>query len=419
MAGLFGAKQQQPWLDILRQLQAVQAGERMPGGVTAPVGPVTGRPMPPAMQEPIAPKGGGLFGGSRAIAAKTRAADQAAKIADMNSQQNPRQSAPGRRYGMGERLYDLFADYNGAPTIRESIERQSERDRARAEAAQFGADFGKAGMNMNGENADQTYALMARQIAERQARGEDVGPLITLADNLRGNALASAMANSGAIPDPLRPVARAAPSAGAAFAYDQNAQDLYGSPSSPGGVWRGSKAGNDFEQVIGAQPGWDWTVDEAGNAAPRPGGPADPAYDYEAAFNRTAGQVAATPPDPVDPLSEGQVVASVLQKALTAGSPDALNPAERAIFDKAVAQSGGNMDMLTALLLGGGGQGVPQSRPGAGGSPYGQPQQRGGGGGSTGAGTQANPARPQTQADYDRLPRGAYFIDEDGLKVKE
>lgn len=412
---LFGAARQQPdWMDFLRRLQAGQmgAGEAMP---TAPVGPVNGQPLPPAAL--AAPKGGGLFGGSRPSPA------QAAKIADMNSQPNQRQTAqqPGGppRYGMLHRLYDAAATYEGAPTFRDAMAQGEAAQRQRAEAAQFGADFGKAGMNMNGDNADQTYALMARQIAERQARGEDVSSLITLADNLRGNALASAMANSAAIPENLRSTARAAPSAGAAFAYDQQGQDLYGSPGSPGGVWRGSKAGPDFKQVIGAQPGWDWTVDAQGNAAPRPGGPADPAYDYESAYNRTAGQVAATPPDPVDPLSEGQVVAGVLQKALTAGSPDALNPAERAIFDKAVAQTGGNMDMLTALLLGGGAQGVPQSRPGAGGSPYGQPQQRGGGGGSTGAGTQANPARPQTQADYDRLPRGAYFIDEDGLKVKE
>ena len=150
----------------------------------------------------------------------------------------------------------------------------------------------------------------------------------------------------------------------------------------------------DFSQVLGPQPGWEWQQNPDGSAAPRPGGPADPSYQYQTDFQSAKARVDAAPPEPIDPPGQSEVVAQVMLKAQQVGV-EGLNDVERRIFDYATTRPA-SVDPL-ALLLGQGGA-----------QPYGQPsgqtrQQSGG------------PARPQTQADFDRLPRGTRYIDpEDG-----
>lgn len=113
-------------------------------------------------------------------------------------------------------------------------------------------------------------------------------------------------------------------------------------------------------------------------------------------------------PDSTNPLSTDRVTAAALDKWVR-GEP--LSPNEQSLVDlyKQRAQSGG----LLGMLLGGGIPGLGAypggSPPSVGGaqppvSPA-QPPKQGGNGRSA-----ASPARPQTQADFDKLPVNAWFV---------
>lgn len=89
-------------------------------------------------------------------------------------------------------------------------------------------------------------------------------------------------------------------------------------------------------------------------------------------------------------VTRSDVEGRVLQKAITQGA-DTLTAAERQVYDRAVAMPAQS-------------QGWGATMP----SPTGAaPQQAG----APGNGSQQSPARPATQADLDRLPVGAFYVD--------
>jgi hypothetical protein len=132
--------------------------------------------------------------------------------------------------------------------------------------------------------------------------------------------------------------------------------------------------------------GWRQQTDDRNFSYQQGRDQADDAYrDEELDFRRDALTV---------PNSTGDVVAPILAKVATQGE-GSLNEGERAIFDNWKRQQQTPFGTAPGLPGLPGLPGGPSSGPqGAGSSPQ-------------------NPARPQTEADFARLPAGSYFVDPD------
>lgn len=390
-----------------RELKAMEGLFGQPGMLTAtaPMGDITGAPLPP-VDTPADGRHPGLFGGKATAMAKMAEGGDA-KLAEAVGQ-GPAQPRSGGRWqnmNWGERIQGIGAILQNLAYGTDHMNAVTQRHDDRM----FGQEFNQllsayqaGGGDKGGPESDKYLGAMDRALAARAAQGRDIRPFNDLVAGSRQRSLSAMMANGmGPNTSPaVRAAMQLAPGAGAGFALDQNANDIY---SVGGGLWRGSKGGGDFSNVVAQQPPWEWQQNPDGSTQPRPGGPADPDYSYRQSYEGMRGRVDATPPSPAEPPSQSQVVAEVLQRAMRDGV-DALKPAERQIFDYATTRSNG-MDGLLGFLMGGmggGGQGSGQSQgPGGG-------QSRGGDGRSA-----SSPAQPQSQADYDRLPPGAYFVDPD------
>lgn len=172
---------------------------------------------------------------------------------------------------------------------------------------------------------------------------------------------------------------------------------------------------------------------------PVTGGPADPKYVRETAYNRADGQRDAAPPawvvygpqgggGRID--STGDVLAPILSK-VAAGQQ--LSPGEQTLFDR-WNNSSGSDDPVRRLLSGAGGGGVgggmggdldppsrrtapspAPSRPAA--PPAPSPARPASP--PAMAGTAKNPHRPRSRAEAQALPRGAYFVDPAGNVIQK
>lgn len=340
----------------------------------------------------VARKARGLFGGNRPTAPSPAEA-YATLMQSMQQQQQP------ARYGVGDRVHDFFATYNGAPTRYDALQAERRQDLSRQEANQFGASFGALAADTGMEGLEERQAEMRRLIALRQAQGLETGGFERMANDVRTQGYNRNLAAS--LPNSLPPAVSAAalvnPAGASAFAYDQNSQDII--PGGGGSFLRGSKATGPLQELRPQQTPWEWVDRPDGGVAPRPGGPADPDYVYSRHFSSASGETAGTPAKPVDPLGTNEVMASVLMKAREYGV-EALTPAEKQMFDYATTRpepAGFGFPMPGMM--------PPQQQPAA------APRQSNAGG----------PARPQTQAEFDRLPRGAQFINpaDGALMVKE
>lgn len=338
----------------------------------------------------------GLFGGGKAAmpSAQSQALQNVLNPQDGLLAPLNRSEGPTWR----ERLQRGWAGYVGGV---DGV-RQFDRDR---EQQAFADHLGSLVANTDPKGADQRQAAIRTLLTRHAARGHDISQVANyLGQGRQDDAIAAA---SRALPTQLQPFGQLAPNAGAAFMFGQHENTLI--PGRDGAQYRGNLAGGPFEQVIGPQGGWDWMQDPDGSVSPRPGGPADPAYLRDRAFGATSGEVAATPRRPVDPPNQSQVIAGIIQKAQR-GEP--LNEWEQRIMEAETAIPQGPMGMFPMMGLEAfGNTGAPARAQGGAG--------RGGGGPTTRQPSSGGVARPQTEADFAALPRGARYIDPDDGQLYE
>lgn len=288
---------------------------------------------------------GSLLGASENVRAPV--ISTGAKVAGPSGSQGP-QPQPGEpeRESIWSRIRTGIRDagraYQGLPT---------------SEDEQFGADFaGLLGQGGDPKTREAAYAQMQAAIARRAGGGGDVAPFAQMADSFRQRGMVDDAART--LPGQLQPYGRLAPQAGAGFAFDQNANDIYGGPD--GAYFRGAKGSGPMERLQGPQPGYGWQDNPQGGAMPTPGGPNDPAYQEKLQFGRTRGQVEATPPEPVrpiDPPGMTEIDAMLAQKAMR-GEP--LTPEEQRRWDFINSRS---EPMDPFAMFDGMGGGSPQPAP--------------------------------------------------------
>lgn len=384
--------------------------------------PVQGQPLPPAQPSPSQFSGG----------QPTLPQQNATTMLNAGPPQNPAPASPppglfgGKPQSTGQMA--AAVDQLTSPTLPAAPERRRPNFFTRLgegitdalnpgtpmydqrQATEFGDRFGALIGDPNPQNQDQRITEMRRMLVQRAAQGHDVTGLERILETYRQDSLGANVAQS--LPEPLQAYGRYAPSAGAAFGFDQGANDIY---TVDGRLYRGAKGGGEFETVAEPppRPEFGFAYNEQGGIDALPGGPADPDYRYARQYQDTRGQQDATPRAPTPPVTESQVVGAVMQKAQTQGI-ESLTPAERQIFDRQVTipQPANPFAFMGAPGMGGQpngqqpGYGQPQPQQG-------QPRQQGPASGQGGV------ARPQTDADFARLPSGARYIDPDDGQLYE
>ena len=384
--------------------------------------PVEGQPLPPAQPHP------GLFGGGKPMQPQQNV------TADLNTapagNPSPAMPRPGLFGGKPQETGQMAAAVQQltAPQTAQTPERRRPNFFTRLgegitdalnpgtpmydqrQAMAFGDQFGALIGDPNTQTQDQRITEMRRLLVQRAAQGHDVTGLERILEGYRQDGLGANVAQS--LPEPLQAYGRFAPSAGAAFGFDQGANDIY---TVDGRLYRGAKGGGDFDVVAEPppRPEFGWGYNEQGGLDPLTGGPADPDYRYARQYQDTKGEQDATPRPPTPPVTESQVTGAVMQKAQMQGI-ESLTPAERQIFDRQVTiPQPANPFAFMGGMPGMGGQPNGQ-QPGYGQQPpQTPPQQRGP------AQAQGGVARPQTEADFARLPAGARYIDPDDGQLYE
>lgn len=366
--------------------------------------PIEGQPLPAASPNtpPLPGRSKpGLFGASKPSGPAWSEAIASALQSKVQDSQNQRPA-----YGTNDRIHDFFATYNGAPTRLEAMRAEQLQQRNREEGKVFGAAFADMASDTNPDTLDQNYAALQRQIAMRQGQGLDTAVFERMADSFRSNGLARGMAQSmpEGTPEAVRRAALANPAGASAHVFDQYGGNIFAGPN--GQYLRGAKGGGDMQELQPQQLGPEWVHNEDGSVSPVPGGPQDPDFAYAQNYQGTRGRVDATPPDPVDPMGQGEVLGAVMLKAQREGI-EALSLAELQMFTYATTRPEPASFGFPVMPGKGGTQTPAQQQPTQPGRPA-RPAQAPG-----------SPARPQSQADFDKLPRGAKYIDPDDGQLYE